>query len=254
MFKKPFFLVLCILAITIPMTGQSQVTRQELSAVFDIYFEIYTPRLNEGERIKFNHIAFEGQPDWLDYDVFRASYHYGPDYDGNHIHYVWIFGGVLTADFMTVDGLGLLMCHEFGHGFAGPPYKVSGSSTEGQADYYSTGRCLDDFFDRWPLDQSIEEHYSDYPVEVLELCDYDLRCLRKMRAIETRMGDFYYNEDTITSLLDRDESIVDIVETDDWYYPSQQCRVDTYIAGALELPRPSCWYAPGTYSLTKKGN
>lgn len=239
----PFFVSI----LSISFSAHSQVTKEQLNKVFTIFEEIYTPKLAEGEIILFNNIAYEGQPDWLDYDIFRAAYHYGADIEGNDVHFIWIFGGVINANFMTVDGLALLMCHELGHGFGGAPFKKGGSTTEGQSDYYSTGSCLDQFMDAWPIEHTIESDYSDFEVPVLELCDYNLRCLRKMRAIETRVADFSQNEQTQTSLLDRDETIVDRVEIDDWFYPSQQCRIDTYVAGALGLPRPSCWYAPGTY-------
>lgn len=41
-----------------------------------------------------------------------------------------------------------------------------------------------------------------------------------------------------------DMTIVNSVNTNPWFYPSNQCRLDTMIAGALQKERPRCWWAP----------
>ncbi len=57
-----------------------------------------------------------------------------------------VWGGMLNHRFISDETLLLLLCHEIGHYLGGPPTKAKGgwSSTEGQADYYSSFQCARD--------------------------------------------------------------------------------------------------------------
>lgn len=57
---------------------------------------------------------------------------------------ITLYGGLARHKAITPDGLTLVLCHELGHHFGGFPKKNTNvwSSAEGQADYYSTMKCL----------------------------------------------------------------------------------------------------------------
>src|SRR5690606_37692278 len=61
---------------------------------------------------------------------------------------VTIYGGLARHKAITQDGLTLVLCHELGHHLGGYPKKSTNkwSSAEGQADYYSTAKCLRHFW------------------------------------------------------------------------------------------------------------
>ena len=70
------------------------------------------------------------------------------DLEGNHK--VSIMGGNLTNEYMTLDSLALLVCHELGHFLGGAPKRIyldpeedqEWNTVEGQADYFSTLKCM----------------------------------------------------------------------------------------------------------------
>lgn len=127
-----------------------------------------------------------------------------------------VWGGMLKHKLMTEQTLLLLLCHEIGHFLGGQPTKARGgwSSTEGQADYYSSLECARN-------------------VGLDEVAFYDSALnLAKIYASVTFSA---------PPQLDRcDPSVV--VRTN-FGYPSVQCRLDTLVAGWKKSPRPQCWFS-----------
>lgn len=126
-----------------------------------------------------------------------------------------VWGGMLSHPRMAPGTLLLLLCHEVGHFLGGPPLKSRNgwSSTEGQADYYSTVACMknlgineSEFFEAATALTSIYAEVARQAPPRLDRCD------------ET------------------------IVERINYGYPSVQCRLDTLIAGWKETARPACWF------------
>ena len=232
---KTIFLTLFLL---LSHSSYSAISKTELDSIFKTFHEVYNPLINSNEMILFNS-PMVGDLQWWDIDVFRAAYH-GDENEstGEFSHYIWVFGGLAKKPYMTVDGVALIICHELGHGFGGPPYKDNGVTTEGQSDYYSTEYCLQEFMDRYT--QQI--HTDHLPEEIKSACNNDSICLRAFVAVETRIEAFRQNEGIETSLTAQDETIVDEMNTSDTFYPSHQCRIDTHKASILKLPRPKCWY------------
>lgn len=126
-----------------------------------------------------------------------------------------LMGGILRHQLMNPKTLKLLLCHEIGHVLGGEPKMSRGgwSSTEGQADYYSSHECakrLD--FDEESFLQAAQdltgiyaEVRGDKPPRI-ENCDEHV-------APRTNYG-----------------------------YPTLQCRMDTLLNGWYGLERPKCWY------------
>lgn len=126
-----------------------------------------------------------------------------------------LFGGMLAHPKMNPNAFRLLVCHELGHAFGGPPMKsrTGWSSTEGQADYYSAKFCArnllmsnEDFLEGALSLTSIYAEVMGEPLPELNQCD--------QRTVERTI----------------------------YGYPSVQCRLETLLAGWEDGPRPSCWF------------
>lgn len=179
------------------------------------------------------------------------------EYDGQNM-FVIINVGLLKSQRLTPDTLRMIACHEIGHLLAGDPRKnipmdwtgpiapdgLSYLSSEGQADYFAARTC----FPKLVLGQ---DHSNLINIEKVtptlkSKCaqrehstanDYHL-CLRSsvagydfLRLTYDFSISFDTPDDRITASLERDT------------YPGRQCRLDTFVAGALgNAPRPACWF------------
>jgi hypothetical protein len=234
---KHLVLLLIFLSLSIDSL-YARVSFQDMQKVFKTFHEIYDDELADNEVIEFNRPS-GAELTWWDIDLFKATYHgYSDDFTSKYHHLVFIFGGIPLAEFMTVDGLALVICHELGHGFAGAPFKEEGASVEGQADYYATGECLTKFFKKYPLTNLDIDSLSD---KTRTLCRNDQVCLRKMLAIQTRIEIFKIRGNT-SSLDSFETEEASEINFSDNYYPTSQCRVDTFKAAALKKKRPACWF------------
>ncbi len=135
---------------------------------------------------------------------------------GNEFSLV-VWGGMLGHPSMDRGTFLLLLCHELGHALGGPPLKSRGgwSSTEGQADYFSTSGCFHLF-------EPDEEIFFQSAV--------------KLTAVYAGVTREY------APALNRCDSS-EVTRTN-FGYPGIQCRLDTLIAGWRSLARPRCWFIP----------
>lgn len=126
-----------------------------------------------------------------------------------------VWGGMLNQAQMNQDVLTLLLCHELGHLLGGPPLKSRNgwSSTEGQADYYSTAHCA-------RLMGLGEERFYE--------------SAQDLAHIYAKVTGEVYPE-----LRTCDQGVV---ERTNFGYPSAQCRLDTLVAGWTQQVRPVCWF------------
>jgi hypothetical protein len=126
-----------------------------------------------------------------------------------------VWGGMLSHPKMSSNTLLLLLCHELGHFLGGPPLKSRGgwSSTEGQADYYSTTYCMKNF-------EVDEEQF--------------FQAALSLSAI--------YSEVTQQSPPQLDQCDQTVVNRINYGYPGLQCRLDTLMAGWRQSTRPKCWF------------
>ena len=126
-----------------------------------------------------------------------------------------VYGGVLSHPDINESTLMLLLCHEIGHYLGGAPFQSRGgwSSTEGQADYYSSSDCA---------------HFMG--LNESSFLDAALR-LTKIYAEVTREA---------APVLDSCDERVS--NRTNFGYPPIQCRLDTLIAGWRGQSRPKCWF------------
>lgn len=193
--------------------------------------------------------------------------------------FVYLYGGYARLPLMDQDTFLSVICHEIGHHLGGFP-RAEGStwaSSEGQADYFSTLKCMKVVL----KDDSENEKMAlslDLPVEVKDQCrtqfqkddDYHI-CLRSSKAAETygKINASLATPDSTKEISLLTPTFKRVFFTNLWY-PLPQCRVDTKFQGALcnseiEVPlgyddenkgvcslkngtpigeRPSCWFAP----------
>lgn len=195
--------------------------------------------------------------------------------------YVEIYGGLARHPNMTPEGLMLVICHEIGHHLGGYPRYESNkasSSTEGQSDYFATAKCARLVYNAmgsktnqnwaWTMKNRI-------PAEVQKPCaaafgnsDAAIICMRSSLAglsLAQTLASASNSDPRKISFILKDQSVV---QTTYESHPKAQCRLDTYVAGAicgadLRIPfspnnpnqgacaqnpgaRPSCWYKAPT--------
>ncbi|WP_034728009.1 hypothetical protein [Bacteriovorax sp. BSW11_IV] len=181
---------------------------------------------------------------WWNIDNVHASYS-GYEDEGKRFHHIFLFGGFVRMPDMTLDSLAITACHELGHGIGGAPFKQSGSSMEGQSDYYATKECLKVVYKYIPQKFSIEEMALVIDPAAKELCDNqsdDLNhCYRAMIALESDISFYRYLGEEV-SFSQRAQEVATELNDENTFYPSAQCRFDTSINGLLEKERPACWY------------
>lgn len=247
------------------ITG-SGLTRQEYDAVLNKMNDVFEPIVNEsGAELVINRAWHRG--------TVNAS----TSRSGNR----WTFnfyGGMARHKFMTPDAYALVYCHELGHHLGGAPKKNEGtfwSSTEGQADYWGTLKCLRRVFDKEDNIAAIQN--MQVPSEVAKKCERNYR-EKKTTAMCKRMALAAHVLGKMHADI-RNHENEPLFETPDLRvvnrtyeaHPTPQCRLDTHFQGALcdlhwrndvsqadEVTgschsvegyqtgiRPLCWFKPG---------
>lgn len=239
------------------------ITEQQFNKVLDDLSVIYTPIVkSKGGTLFFLR-------NWTDGTVNAYAARNGTNW------IVAMFGGLARYNSMTADGFALVVCHELSHHLGGSPRSVnSWAANEGQSDYIGTMKCLREYFRNADSPLLINDIDADAVVKTScgavyqDVRDYVV-CLRTAMAGKVLAG--VLNElgqgPKPVSFSTPDTRIV--IKTDN-RHPDAQCRLDTYLAGALcnrdifeeasdtdpvagvcntsqgDLvgTRPLCWYKP----------
>lgn len=160
--------------------------------------------------------------------------------------------GLLLDEESSEDTVALVACHETGHHFGGEPTTFGGLSVEGQADYYASQKCFDNWVRVSGYHVTPSSTATEYCSRVLhrtdEACARTHEATIRLGKVASRLG----SEGTDPSLDGKDTNAVSVTYTG---HPKAQCRVDTYKAGFMCLLdsscpdktelRPKCWYAKG---------
>lgn len=159
---------------------------------------------------------------------------------------ITLTGAVAEQDNMHMNGYALMACHEACHVAGGAPYQTKaltkGLSVEGQADYCATKKCMWEYV----KDAQTTDVIHNLSTESIRLCERAYpqeqefyNCLRILSGILDIERYFNLKNPGKVSIFAKDESVVDKTLVK---YPSDQCRMDTMMAGLLSQPRPACWY------------
>lgn len=184
---------------------------------------------------------------------------------------ITLYGGLARHKHLTLDGLKLILCHELGHHLGGAPKKGTNkwSSAEGQADYFSTMKCLR----KWWKEETWE--VQEVPASVKQECAHsyheslDQRLCHRMslagKSVASMFQDLHQEVPVDFETPDQMRVI-----TTNTQHSEAQCRLDTFFQGALcpvseEVDfiyadqttgachvalgdsrgvRPQCWFAP----------
>lgn len=156
--------------------------------------------------------------------------------------YQWLIyfnGGMARDQYITKDGFVMVVCHELAHHFGGFPFKrLSWATNEGQADYYAAQTCLPLI---WAEDQegnakartfvhSVPKKECDSIWESEErqnLCYRIAMAGKSMAEMLDAMNDFKVTIDFDTPTTNKVQLWTKNI------HPSNQCRLDTFLAGAL---------------------
>lgn len=171
--------------------------------------------------------------------------------ENDNVITIGFWGGMARIPGMNDDAVALITCHEVGHVIGGEPrFKLplyQNLSSEGQADYYAASVCLKDYFAKDP--ETLKALNDFHASQTRALCEKKYEdplqkaiCLRSLRGAQGLINVLLYMkpEEGNASFEQVEQHIT--LETLFDQYPTNQCRLDTLIAGALGEDRPVCWY------------
>lgn len=205
----------------------SNISKKDFNKIIDSVKKVYQPIFKRGQ------MNFKIESNWEDKQVNAFAGVRGQD------RYILIYGGYARHKLMTKDAFLSVVCHEIGHHLGGFPRKQNSpwSSSEGQADYFSTLKCMKEVLRQDADNQTLALNLS-LPEDVKKNCrfqhardnDYYI-CLRSAQAAEDHgrvIADLTDNAEV--SLL---TPSTEVRATTNLQHPSPQCRVDTKYQGAL---------------------
>ncbi len=139
-----------------------------------------------------------------------------------------VFGGMIRNPEMTEDILAAVMCHEIGHVIGGAPYQdvidAEWTSVEGQSDFFAASKCLPRYF------QMLQPRLTNVQLkQKIELAALGFFLISQK----------YATPDQVSVSLEKTAPEV-AIELNRHSYPSDQCRLDTFKAGAACLTEATC--------------
>ena len=203
---------------------RSNVSEAEFNDAIDKAEEFYKPRIKEafGGKLKVNRR-------WDDSTVNASASQMWGTWSAN------MYGGLARRPEVTTDGFTLVICHEIGHHVAGFPFSSSWAGDEGQSDYFATLSCAREL---WREEVETNAAFRDIVPEFPKaLCDkvwtneldQDL-CYRSMMGGKSLADLLSALRDTE---VDFETPSQNKVNKTSHSHPAGQCRLDTYMAGAL---------------------
>lgn len=241
-----------ILLLLLSLTAKGEIKKSDFNLLkVAIHSAFEDLKENDRHNLVINKLIAPGYEDyWWNLDEVHASYS-GYEREGEFFHHIFLFGGFIRLEGMSLDALALTACHELGHGIGGYPYKLSGSSTEGQSDYFASSKCLKVVFNYLSESQTHLdriERLDEMDPRIVERCRVESKdfifCVRAMNALADDMS-FYKYQGLEVSFINPSLEIAKKLNLENTFYPSAQCRFDTSIAGVLGEKRPRCWFPPG---------
>lgn len=156
-----------------------------------------------------------------------------------------MYGGLARRKEITPDGFTLVVCHELGHHLAGYPFKYSVSqmgnpwaSAEGESDYFAAHTCTRVIWGRdW--EENARHRYTVDPV-AKKYCDRSLSnqmdrdlCYRTADAGQSLGNLLNALRNSTRAIHYQDARNTLFVPRTDVSHPEAQCRLETYLNGAI---------------------
>lgn len=206
----------------------SGISEEQFNEVIDKLEEIYSPIVSRmGGTLKVNRL-------WEDPTANASATRDGKIWEVN------MYGGLARFPTTTQDGFYLVLCHEIGHHLGGAPKIINDEETwasnEGQSDYFSTAKCLRKVFNNDNNETIVSK--LDAPKALTDTCSKSLKS-KEDRLICIRGGMAGFSVASFFAKA-RNQSLPkfetpDLKEVNRTYdgHPDTQCRLDTYLQGAL---------------------
>lgn len=170
-------------------------------------------------------------------DTLNAFAEQSLNVDGERIFELHLFGGLARRSELDINGFAIIACHELGHHLAGFPFYDDDEwgASEGASDYYATQVCTKELWKKDIFANAIfgeEVHASAktrcdaiYP----EGNDRQLCYRSSVGSLQLGLLLAALTGDTV----DPDGLDLSEVEETEVLHPASQCRLDTYVAGAV---------------------
>ena len=143
-------------------------------------------------------------------------------------------GGMARYHLISEEGFISSLCHELGHLLGGPPGGLY-ISYEGQSDYYAGQSCIAKVLGGFSPQKTLP-----LDLEVAEICQGDQLCSRSLQGMKS-LTSYYAELEGVGFPQFKTPSTVEVSKTLT-AHPPAQCRLDTFLAGYQNRPRPRCWY------------
>lgn len=205
--------------------ASSDITEEQFNYVTDSIVEMWKPLA------KIHGAELVAEKRWNDPTVNAYADQMGKTWK------VTMFGGLARRPEVTLDAFALVVCHELGHHFAGYAfYDGDWAAAEGQSDYWATQVCARKIWLKSGEKNAKLAHAS--PRRLVNICTTTWKspedqalCTRVAQAglsLAKLLGAL--NGEKAPSLDARDTSEVSSTQAS---HPHAQCRLDTYLHGAL---------------------
>lgn len=157
---------------------------------------------------------------------------------------IWVPGGLAKHEAIDFHGLATFFCHEMGHHLGGVPYKSkfyasTWASSEGQADYFASAKCFSVLFTPQEHLSWWEANEAHVPQTIRNLCQEAHSGLpRVISCVRGILGGLSASHFLNRKAKKRPNPQIEtpsakVVKKTTWKHTKPQCRLDTYIAGAL---------------------
>ncbi len=204
------------------INAASNIAQDEFEGVLNKVEEYYKPLIEQvhGKTLLVTR-------DWEDSTVNAYATQYGDTWE------VHLYGGLARRQEVTIDAFMLVACHEIGHHLGGFPYSASWAANEGQSDYFATLSCARALMKEASPSQEFLATNA-IPAYPKKLCDDSwkgktdrVQCYRIAMAGKS-LADLLSNG---SARFETPSKVV--VKKTMNSHPPGQCRLDTYLAGAL---------------------
>lgn len=271
---KAYFFTSIAIFLLLCSNSQGNISKREALAVIHIFEQELNSPVQSLFKANFK-IELSAEFQLPGHPVAASADRFGNDWS------ISLLSNSLTHPQMTIDAFVLLICHELGHHFGGAPWKHDAegnrrwASTEGQADYYATAVCAKRIFTLLPA--PFLDSFS-YPKVIKIKCREKTEgrqeahlCARSIIAsvafIQTLSNKHLSWDSLDPSIVPKTLGTTPHPLTGQYQYPSDQCRLETLVKGALcqqltapnteqllgrsgswafcqegPFARPSCWY------------
>lgn len=146
-----------------------------------------------------------------------------------------MYGGLARRPEVTEDGFAMVVCHELGHHIGGYPFVQDWASNEGQSDMHATGACAAKLFttnlelaavanDVLPQEMK-DKCDAAHPENERETCYRSIVAGKSLADLLAALGN--------TGPVDYMTPDASVVTRTNHNHPAAQCRLDSYVAGAL---------------------